>query len=114
MKKYLIGCLFMLAACTAGHRIMTTDIFSEMDVGMSEKELKQKAGDPYSVKTLASGDKEYEYIERVIVDDRAVESRHYFFIIKNGFVFSKKMVEGDKYKPLLDRNAYDLQTSSVF
>ena len=112
MKKYFIFSLLILSACYAGHQIMTTDTFYEIDLGMSEKELKQKAGSPYATKDLGNGEKEYEYIERVKANKRTIETRHYFFIIKDGKVTSKHMKYADEYKPLLERNAYDLQTSS--
>ena len=111
MKKYLFMCLFMCVACTAGHKIMTFDAFSDIEEGINEKELKEMAGTPYSIKNLGNGIKEYEYIERIIIDDRVIEMNHYIFIIKDGIVTSKKVIKGENFKPFLDRNAYDLQTS---
>ena len=111
MKKYIFLSFFLLMACAAGHRIMTTETFYEVNEGMTEKELKAKAGTPYLIKDLGNGEKQYEYIERVIINNRTVEARRYLFIIKNGIVTSKKIVYDDKDKPLLERNAYDLQTS---
>jgi hypothetical protein len=107
----LVFCLFFCVACAAGNKIMTTENYSEIDVGMSVQDLKNQVGEPYSIKQYNDGVKEYEYIERLVVPDRTVETRHYFFIIKDEVVVSKRMEQEDYYKPLLERNAYDLQTS---
>ena len=90
---------------------MNSETFSEIDSGMTEKQLRAKAGSPYSIKRLGGGEVEYEYIERIKADDRTIESRHYFFIIKNGVITSKKMVYDTYDQPILERNAYDLQSS---
>lgn len=111
MKKFLFLCL-ILTACAAGSKRMDTDVFCSVDVGASERELKAKAGSPYNTKNLGHGEVEYEYIERVIVSDRTFEIRHYYFILKNGKVTSKKVIEKQEdHHPLLERNAYDMQTS---
>jgi hypothetical protein len=111
MKKYLIFCFCFCAVYAAGNRIMTAEVFSEIEIGMPEKELRRIAGEPYSVRKCCDGQKELEYIERVMANDRILEIRHYFFMIKGGLVNSKRLVEGEKHKPLLERNAYDLQMS---
>lgn len=113
MKKYFLLCLFFFSSFTAGHKIMTKDTFSEIEIGISEPKLKDQLGEPDLIKNIDSGEKEFEYIERVSVDDRTMEVRHYLFLIKDGKVSSKKMIlDDDRFKPLLERNAYDLQTSS--
>ena len=112
MMKSLMLCMFFTMACAAGHKIMTEENYSDVEVGMTEKELKKIAGSPYSVNKLPDGVKEYEYIERIIVDDRTIESRHYIFSIEDGVVTSKRVIQADmKNRPLIDRNAHDLQTS---
>jgi hypothetical protein len=111
MKKYIAFFLFACAAW-AGSKVATDMAFDQIDVGATEAELKQKIGSPYAVKNLSNCEKEFEYIERVIIDDRMIEMRHYYFVIKDGMVASKRMVEDKmKGKRLLDRNAFDLQTS---
>jgi hypothetical protein len=111
MKKCFLLC-FILMACASGNKNMTADIFQEIETGITEKVLKEKVGSPYTVKDLGNGEKEYEYIQRVVVSDRNFETVHYLFIIKDGKVTSKKIVKTqEKPQPLLERNAYDLQTS---
>lgn len=111
MKKYLFFFLFFCGAW-ASSKVMTMNAYYEVEVGWTESQLKDSLGRPFAVKSLSSGERELEYIERVFVDDRMVELRHYFFTIKGDIVTSKRMVE-DKFKGkrLLERNAYDLQTT---
>ncbi len=91
---------------------MDGDTFTSLSVGMSEKELRAQAGSPYNKKNLGNGEVEYEYIERVVVSDRTFEVRHYYFIIKDGHVTSKKVIsKQEDHHPLLERNAYDMQTT---
>lgn len=110
MKKYFIFCLFFCFACASSGKIVTMDDYCKVEVGMTEKELKNELGEPYAIKCYC-GVKEYEYIERLIVPDRDVEARHYFFIVKDEVIISKRVIKEDPYRPLLERNAYDLQTS---
>lgn len=110
MRSFFI-IFFVLTACMAGHVVMTEELFYDVEVGMSEKELRKKAGKPYEKKKLKDGTIEYAYIERVEAGGREIETRKYIFIIKDGRVIRKDIKELDKYKPILERNAYDLQTS---
>jgi hypothetical protein len=111
MKKYLFLCLFFCAACASGQKIITTETFSDVEMGLSEKELKTQLGTPDTIRKYSGGVQEYEYIERIIASDRNIQNKHYFFIIKDGVVISKRMVEDEAFRPVLERNAYDLQTS---
>ena len=112
MRKYLfLGFLFLTFSCAQGHKVVSEERFYEADLGMSEKELKGKLGKPYAVKKMKNGEKEFKYIERVYSNNRHIETRIYFFVLKDGRVISKRIEKDDKYKPLLERNAYDLQTS---
>ena len=103
----LLGCF---CACAAGHSMMTMDKYSEISVGTTREELKEKAGKPYSIKKIGDHEEIYEYIERINVENRFVERRHYLFIIKNGKITSKKVTQ-EEPPPLEFRNSYELQTS---
>jgi len=100
--------LVLFVGCMAGHKVMTSESFSEIMVGISESELEKQAGSPYKVTKIDKNEKVYEYIERVEAGGRVVEEKHYLFTIKNGQVTSKKM----KFENLMDdRDAFELQTS---
>ncbi len=49
------------------------------------------AGEPYAIHHKEDGSVEYEYIERFKVGGRDTEERHYFLLIKNGKVASKRV-----------------------
>ena len=109
--KYLLLILtsILFISCSAGSKVIDSDKFYEVEIGMSIKELKEKLGDPYSVKSLGNGEVEYKYIERLYAADRVLQERHYLFILKNGKVVSKKVI--DLNRPVYERNSYEMQTS---
>lgn len=104
---------FCLAACASGGRVVTQESFSEVERGITLVELKAKLGAPNETKKLASGDVEYIYFERVQGNEEIVEVKQYIFIIRQGRVYDKKMRFEKMKLPyrILERNAYDLQTS---
>lgn len=108
MTKYLIAFLFLLG-CMNGTKVMSADSFSEVSVGMSVDQLTKELGEPYAIKTINSTDQEYEYIEKISANNRVIEERHYFFLIKNGQVYSKRMKSFQR--PVYQGNAYELQTT---
>ena len=111
-KNFFLVSFCFLSACQAGHRIMTEDLFYEIEEGTPKEELIKKAGNPYSKKSLHNQDEEYEYVERIKEAERDIEIRRYYFIIKDGKIYCKKMKKEDMpYNPIDDRNSYDLQTS---
>lgn len=113
MKKYFLVFIILFTSCSMGNKVMREQKFYKIEVGTKVEDLKEKAGEPYSIKKLPSGDEEYEYIERIYSEDGIIEIRHYYFIIKDGRVFSKKMMY--ETPPLFPfrRNSIDLQTSST-
>ncbi len=111
MKKALfILSMMIFFACSAGHHIVTMQEFSDVSVGMTEKTLIDQLGKPYSVKKISPNEFEYEYIEKISIEDRVIEERHYFVKLQNGKVVSKRW-ETVSPPPVFRRNAYDLQTS---
>lgn len=113
MKKIIfILTVSLLAAwsCASGGKTMTAEGFSEISVGMTEKEVQQKYGKPYSIKDLGEGEIEYRYIEKVTIGrDRVLQEKHYLIILKNGKVTSTKTQILNR--PVYERNSYEMQTS---
>lgn len=107
MKKFIY--LVLLVGCMAGHKVMTMNEYSEVDIGMTEKELIAHSGTPYSKKNLEGGKVQFQYIERIQAGARIAEERHYFFILENGRVVNK-YIKDISPPPYLE-NSYDMQTS---
>jgi hypothetical protein len=107
MKKIFVLLLFCLIGCTGGKNI-SYDSFNDVSVGASVDELIAVYGEPYAINPLKNGEEEYEYIERIIVANRTLEVRHYFFIVKDNKVAYKRFGED---APKDKRNSYDLQTT---
>jgi len=112
MKKMMIILslsLLSLWGCASGGKVMTAQTFSDVSVGMTDKEVKDKFGRPFAVKHLENGEVEYRYIEKVHYGPRVIEERHYLIILKNGKVISTKAE--DFTRPIYERNSYEMQTS---
>jgi hypothetical protein len=70
--------------------VATQTSFYQVDVGATVAELEETMGAPYAKHKTSNGDVEYEYIERLKEGNRNLEVRHYFFLIKDGRVVSKR------------------------
>ncbi len=86
--------LFVLAlvgfcACQSAP-YMTQRSYADIAIGTPEKTLKEQVGEPYQVKQLGAGAKEYQYIERVEPSPEVYEQHHFFLTIKGGVVVDKR------------------------
>ena len=85
--------------------------FFDIPVGSSSEEVTKTVGKPYRVIKKGDGEVEYEYVERFKVGNLTMEERHYFLLVKNGKVISKRYTQ--ESPPPFERDSYDLQTSSM-
>ncbi len=95
MRIWFILFIGLMTACSfKSSNVMTSENFYKTHVGMSEESLVQTYGKPLVVHHKDNGEVVYEYVERFLIgnSDRYVESRKYFFHIKNGKVIHKQMV----------------------
>lgn len=101
--------LCWLASCSSGGSIMTMNSFHEIPVGASQEEVISSAGEPYNTRKLDDGSVEYEYIERFKAGGRNINERHYFIVMKEGKVVSKRV---GQVSPLpYGFDSYDMQTT---
>ena len=107
-----LGLFTLVASCSSGHDIMTMDSFYEVPTGTKKAALIKEMGKPYAIHQKGPNEEEYEYIEKVTMGQRVVSERHYYFLIRNGVVVSKRMEEQEPL--MLDRNAIDIQSSMNF
>ena len=109
--KYLIYFLSLVicVSCAAGNRVMTMDEYHEVSVGMTQKEVKEKIGKPYSVKKLENNQVQYTYVEKLHAGTKVLQERHYLITFTNGKVTSKKVL--DFNRPAWQGNSYEMQTS---
>lgn len=104
---YLI--LLSLTACAVGGHALTSSMFQEIPVGTSTKDIEASAGKPYAIHRKDDGSIEYEYIERLKIGGRDAEIRHFYFVIRNGQVVSKRIEQSSPVPYLFD--SYDMQTT---
>ena len=109
MKKKLIVLCFALTACATGGSMMTNQAFFDLPIGTSQNEVIALAGKPYAVHVKDDGSVEYEYIERFKVGARETEERHYFLLIKDGKVTSKRVEQSSPPPYIFD--SYEMQTT---
>lgn len=83
--------------------------FYDVPIGASEEELMAQAGDPISVRKCSDGSIEYEYIERFKVGARTLNERHYYVLVKDGKVVSKKVKQTSPLPYGYD--SYEMQTT---
>lgn len=109
INRYVVGLLLLLVGCTAGHKVMTMDSFQEVPVGMTDLQLKEDMGSPFSVHKMGDNEYKYVYIERIEQGKRLIVARYYYFILKDGKVVDKwvQQLPG----PTGIRNSYEMQTS---
>lgn len=107
MKKLIP--LFLLSACALGGKPMTMDAFYEIDLCTTTPQVVAALGKPYAVHPMTDGYVEYEYIERIKIGARDAEERHYFILMKDGMVVSKRVKQSS---PLpFGYDSYDMQTT---
>jgi hypothetical protein len=109
LKKLISFILIsFLAAC--GSRVMTSNCFYAISTGISKEELVKLAGKPFCIHRKCDC-LEYEYIERFNNGNRVIQENHYYFVIKNDRIISRRVEYVNP--PPYSINSYDLQTSST-
>ena len=88
---------------------MQANSFYDVPVGASKEEVMAVVGKPVATHKKEDGSYEYEYVERLSVGSRVVSEKHYYILMKDGKVISKrvKQVEVPPYGP----DSYDMQTT---
>ncbi len=99
----------LFTACASGGTIMTMNSFYEIPVGATQEDVVATAGKPYNVRKLEDGSLEYEYIERFKAAGRNINERHYFIVMKDGKVISKRVKQTSPLPYTFD--SYEMQTT---
>jgi hypothetical protein len=87
--KYLFPLLLLLGC---GHpTMMTRQTFADVDIGEPILQVEEKVGKPFAIRKNSDGTQEYEYIERISLGTEVVEEYHYYLVINNGQVVSKRL-----------------------
>lgn len=91
--------------------MMTNQAFFDIPIGSKESDVIATAGEPYAIHHKADGSVEYEYIERFKVGGRDTQERHYFLLIKDGKVVSKRVDQSSPPPYIFD--SYEMQTTQT-
>jgi hypothetical protein len=87
---------------------MTSDKFSEIQVGSSINEVRHLYGEPYAVHSNKDGTKVFEYMEKVMMGKQVIAQRKYFFVVSNEKIISKymKVANAPAYNEIYLDDAY--------
>ena len=85
-KTLLIGLLFFLSGFTRLD-------YNAVQLGMPAAKVVKQYGEPYAVNELGDGSLEYEYLERVSMNNQLVYENHFYLTIERGKVISKRFRE---------------------
>lgn len=88
---------------------MTMNSFYDIPVGATKDEVVTSIGKPYAVHKREGGALEYEYIERFKAGGRNINERHYYLLIKDGKVVSKRVEQESPAPYTFD--SYEMQTT---
>jgi outer membrane protein assembly factor BamE (lipoprotein component of BamABCDE complex) len=92
-------------------KVTTMESFNDVPIGASSQEVNASLGKPYAIHKCGDGE-EYEYIERIKIGGRDAEERHYFLLIKDGQVVSKRVKQSGPLPYYLNSfDSYDMQTT---
>lgn len=112
MRKLTFLALFALSSCCMGTDPATMERFYEVDLSTNSEQVIEMLGKPYAIHDLADGCQEYEYIERIKIGARDAEERHYFILIRNGQVVSKRVKQSGPLPYFMQWfDSYDMQTT---
>lgn len=106
-----VSVVLLSIACSSGGSMVTMQSFYEIPIGASTSEVITTAGEPYAIHRKEDGSVEYEYIERFKVGERYTEERHFFLLIKDGKVISKRTKQMSPTPYTFD--SYDMQTTQL-
>lgn len=84
----VLSFLFLLFLCSF-NRIDYNDLM----LGTPAPKVVQKYGDPYSVRDLGNSALEYQYIERISMNNELVYENHYFLTFVNNQLTNKRFRE---------------------
>lgn len=101
MKK-LILLLFLCTALSALNRLE----FNQIILGTSIDQVISHYGEPYAVHDLGNGTTQYEFIERIAMNNELIYENHYYLTVSNDKVVSKCFREENRppYDQMFQQN----------
>ena len=107
MKKWVF--LILLTSCACGGKAVSMTAFYEVELSTTTPQVVAMLGEPYAIHNRGDGCVEYEYIERVKIGARDAEERHYYILIRDGLVISKRVKQSSPLPYGFD--SYEMQTT---
>ena len=89
MKKILLLLSFLVLVSCSDHKVMSSNGYSEVQVGMNVKDLVKVYGKPYQIHSKGYKSEVYEYIERIIMGNQVIEQKRYYFVVDDDMIVGK-------------------------
>jgi hypothetical protein len=109
VKPISVLCCALLCACSSGGSVLNMNSFYDVPIGATQEEVIASVGKPVATHRKEDGSTEYEYVERFKVGERNINERHYFILIKDGKVVSKRVKQSSPLPYGFD--SYEMQTT---
>lgn len=107
MKKFFL--LLLIAGCASGSHVMTMNEFQDIPIGSTPEQIEEVAGTPFAIHHKKDGVVEYEYVEKLRLGARNLNERHYYLVIRDGQLVSKRVEQQSPGPYYFD--SYQMQTT---
>lgn len=88
---------------------MSMNTFYDVPIGATQEEVISSIGKPVATHRKEDGSIEYEYVERFKAGGRNINERHYYILMKDGKVISKRVQQSSPLPYGFD--SYEMQTT---
>src|SRR5579872_2203698 len=91
MRGFPLFCLasLLLCGCFSRTSAMTQENYENVVIGTTTDELEDSLGRPYAVHPKGGGTEEYEYVEKIDLQNGDFFENHYFVVLTDGRVVAK-------------------------
>lgn len=81
--------LVLLCSCFSHRALMTSENYDNVLLGTPIDDVEEIVGQPYAIHPKGGGTEEYEYIERIDLQNGNYFENHYFLVVTDGQVEAK-------------------------
>lgn len=87
----LVVLALLTFGCASRNSTVSRATYDDITIGTSYTDVERELGEPYNVQTIGHNTYEYEYVEKLSLNPGTLIENHYFIVVQNGKVVSKRM-----------------------
>jgi|GEM_PF-1727494 len=98
-KSFLYSFTLLLTStgCISKQTVVTRECFDQIELGTTVADFEEVLGKPFFIRNRGGGIVEYEYIERITMNQsEVIMERHYLLCVCNGRVIRKRTWSGNQ------------------